>query len=326
MANNDEITFDEDLEPPPVKSTQRKLMTDIITGGTAASLACVFSNPFEVVKTRLQLQGEMANSAAQGRVYKGLIDAFMKIPREEGVLAIQKGLVPGMVYQFFMNGARLGIYPTLKRLLNDDGSHSPMNVLRQIGAGATSGAIGAVIGSPFFMVKCRLQAMSKIAKNSGTLHANQYDYKGMVDGLVKVYKEEGMSGWFRGIDGAVPRVMVGSASQLATYETVKQRILALGYLHDGILCHFSSSMVSGIVVTTIMNPFDVVSTRLYTQPQGAKRIYSGPVDCFIKTARAEGLGGFFKGWTAHYARLGPHTVLCLVFWEQVRNLAHKFGF
>eukprot|EP00960_Hanusia_phi_P033398 750443-Hanusia_phi.AAC.3 len=30
------------------------------------------------------------------------------------------------------------------RLLKDDGTHSPMNVLRQIGAGATSGAIGAV--------------------------------------------------------------------------------------------------------------------------------------------------------------------------------------
>eukprot|EP00960_Hanusia_phi_P033399 750443-Hanusia_phi.AAC.4 len=30
MANNDEITFDEDLEPAPVRSTQRKLMTDIV--------------------------------------------------------------------------------------------------------------------------------------------------------------------------------------------------------------------------------------------------------------------------------------------------------
>jgi hypothetical protein len=38
-----------------------------------------------------------------------------------------------------------------------------------------------------------------------------------------------------------------------------------------------------------MNPFDVVSTRLYNQPQGAERVYNGPVDCFAKTFKAEGV-------------------------------------
>jgi len=35
--------------------------------------------------------------------------------------------------------------------------------------------------------------------------------------------------------------------------------------------------------------------------------------------------GFYKGWLAHYFRLGPHTVLCLVFWEQTKILAWKMG-
>jgi hypothetical protein len=34
------------------------------------------------------------------------------------------------------------------------------------------------------------------------------------------------------------------------------------------------------------------STRLYNQPQGADRVYSGPVDCFAKTYRAEGIRTF----------------------------------
>jgi solute carrier family 25, member 34/35 len=33
---------------------------DILTGGVATSFAVVFTNPMEVVKTRLQLQGELA--------------------------------------------------------------------------------------------------------------------------------------------------------------------------------------------------------------------------------------------------------------------------
>ena len=38
----------------------------------------------------------------------------------------------------------------------------------------------------------------------------------------------------------------------------------------------------------------------------------GPLDCFIKTARAEGFLGFYKGWFAHYCRLRPppHTHVC----------------
>ena len=35
------------------------------------------------------------------------------------------------------------------------------------------------------------------------------------------------------------------------------------------------------------------STRLYNQPQCSARLYSGPLDCFAKTFRAEGLGASF---------------------------------
>jgi hypothetical protein len=38
---------------------KRKLLTDIATGGSATATACIFTNPLEVIKTRLQLQGEM---------------------------------------------------------------------------------------------------------------------------------------------------------------------------------------------------------------------------------------------------------------------------
>ncbi len=36
--------------------------------------------------------------------------------------------------------------------------------------------------------------------------------------------------------------------------------------------------------------------------------------------------GFYKGWLAHYARLGPHTILTFVFWEQIKKKAAENGF
>ena len=64
----------------------------------------------------------------------------------------------------------------------------------------------------------------------------------------------------------------------------------------GLLCvlvrrYLASSMVSGLCVTTAMNPLDVISTRLYTQGTGVTERYTGPLDCAVKTARAEGLRG-----------------------------------
>lgn len=55
--------------------------------------------------------------------------------------------------------------------------------------------------------------------------------------------------------------------------------------------YLASSMVSGLCVTTAMNPLDVISTRLYTQGTGVAERYTGPLDCAAKTIKAEGLRG-----------------------------------
>jgi solute carrier family 25 protein 34/35 len=82
-------------------------------------------------------------------------------------------------------------------------------------------------------------------------------------------------------------------------------------------------MISGLVVAAAMNPFDVVSTRLYNQNAKAP-LYSGPLDSLKKIFIKEGVFGFFKGFSAHYFRMGPHTVLTLTFWEQMKVLTAKY--
>lgn len=61
-----------------------------------------------------------------------------------------------------------------------------------------------------------------------------------------------------------------------------------------------------------------------TDAQGRGLLYRGVVDCFIKMWKTEGIHGFFKGFMPNYTRLGPHTVLCFVFWDSLRELRNKF--
>ena len=77
-----------------------------------------------------------------------------------------------------------------------------------------------------------------------------------------------------------------------------------------------------------MNPIDVVSTRIYSQKvvNGKGKLYSGVMDCFRKTLNSEGIRGFYKGWAAHYMRLGPHTIVTFIIWEKAKKVAVEFGY
>jgi len=89
----------------------------------------------------------------------------------------------------------------------------------------------------------------------------------------------------------------------------------------------AASMLSGVVVVTTMTPFDVVSTRLYNQGTdraGRGLLYRGVVDCFVRTFAAEGFWGFYKGSGASFFRLGPHTVISLVIWDELQIVCRNF--
>jgi solute carrier family 25 protein 34/35 len=48
-----------------------------------------------VAKTRLQLQGELAQGGGQ-KVYNNVFDVFKKIWRNEGIRGVQRGLPPAV--------------------------------------------------------------------------------------------------------------------------------------------------------------------------------------------------------------------------------------
>lgn len=122
--------------------------------------------------------------------------------------------------------------------------------------------------------------------------------------------------------------MVGSSAQLSTFSSTKNAIAETQFFpKDSWLVASAASMVSSTAVVICMTPFDVVSTRLYNQgtnAQGKGLLYSGFRDCVMKIFRQEGLLGFYKGFGPHYFRIGPHTILSLLFWDQLRVVYGKY--
>jgi solute carrier family 25, member 34/35 len=116
-------------------------------------------------------------------------------------------------------------------------------------SGATSGVIGATLGSPFFLVKTRLQSYSP-SLPVGT----QHHYRNAWDGLSQIYKGEGIRGLWRGVTAATVRTGFGSSVQLPTYFFAKRRLIKHLDMQEGLPLHLASSSISGFVVCCFMHP------------------------------------------------------------------------
>ncbi|XP_003891218.1 solute carrier family 25 member 34 [Papio anubis] len=290
---------------------------DLVLGASACCLACVFTNPLEVVKTRLQLQGELQARGTYPQPYRGFMASVAAVARVDGLWGLQKGLAAGLLYQGLMNGVRFYCYSLACQagLTQQPGG--------TVVAGAVAGALGAFVGSPAYLIKTQLQAQTVAAMAVG----HQHNHQTVLGALETIWRQQGLLGLWQGVGGAVPRVMVGSAAQLATFTSAKAWVQKQQWLpEDSWLVALAGGMISSIAVVVAMTPFDVVSTRLYNQPvdrAGRGQLYGGLTDCMVKIWRQEGPLALYKGLAPAYLRLGPHTILSMLFWDELRKLAGR---
>ncbi|XP_044754935.1 solute carrier family 25 member 35-like [Coccinella septempunctata] len=292
---------------------------EILVGGLAAASAGILTNPLEVLKIRMQLQGELQKKGQHAIHYKNIFHASYMIVKNEGVLSLQKGLVPALWVQFIMNGFRFGTYHYADKngYLRDEKGN--LVLYKNIFISGMGGVVGHYLSNPFFMVKTRMQ--SKAAESIAVGY--QHQQKGSLLALRDIFKEYGLKGFFRGGVAVFPRAFVASVSQLTTFTYTKRYLGKYEYLQDKkILTSFIASMIGGIAISVLVTPFDLILTRLYNQPVdnlGRGLLYNNYLDCVSRIYRIEGISAFYKGVGPMYFRLGPHSVLSLMFWDKFRE-------
>ncbi|KAF8215892.1 oxaloacetate carrier [Mycena galopus ATCC 62051] len=313
--------------PAPVRGRPISTAEGFMCGGIAACIAVTVSNPAEVAKTRLQLQGELAKTGT-AKVYKNAFDAMGKTYKNEGIRGMQRGLGPAARRPILLNGSRLGFYEPFRRNINKLIGRRPDEQLgaTAVIAGASSGAVGASLGNPLFLIKARMQAYSPALPVGA-----QHHYKNSFHALSTIFRAEGPRGLIRGIDAAILRTSMGSSVQLPSYNLTKNFLVSRDILPANSTWTFlASSAVSGVCVCLVMQPADTALTRMYNQPtvlgpngKMVGTLYKNPIDCLWKTAKTEGLRGWYKGSTAHFLRIAPHTIITLTANDLIINLYKK---
>ncbi|KAG1955846.1 mitochondrial dicarboxylate carrier [Pimephales promelas] len=275
-----------------------KRMSRWYFGGIASCGAACCTHPLDLIKVHLQTQQE---------VRMRMVGMAMHVVKSDGVLALYNGLSASLCRQMSYSLTRFAIYETVRDMMGS-GSQGPMPFYQKVLLGAFGGFTGGFIGTPADMVNVRMQ-------NDVKLPAEQRrNYKHALDGLFRVWREEGTRKLFSGATMASSRGALVTVGQLACYDQAKQLVLGTGLMGDNILTHFLSSFIAGGCATFLCQPLDVIKTRL----MNSKGEYRGVVHCLSETAKLGPLA-FYKGLVPAGIRLIPHTVLTFVFLEQLKK-------
>ncbi|XP_072038142.1 mitochondrial substrate carrier family protein ucpB-like [Amphiura filiformis] len=293
-----------------------------------ASISCMtasaVTNPVDVTKIRMQLEGELQREKGQltttykGRYYKGIIRGMFRIAHDEGIRGLYKGITPALIRECVYSGIRIGAYEPMKVLFGaTDPAHTA--VYKKLAAGASSGAIGSSVAVPADLIRVRLQAQGRF------LPGHSHQYEGFMHAFIDIIKKEGLIGLYRGTTPTVQRAMVVTATQVTTYDHTKHTILNHGWMDEGPKLHILSSMIAGFMTALTSSPVDVVKTRVMNQKISGlskdERLYKNSLDCLIKLLKSEGIFGLYKGFIPNWMRIGPHTVISFFLFEYLRKVA-----
>ena len=275
------------------------LLTQVGMAGSAAVMTVTFVHPIDVVKTRIQISSEFGALGMSGTA--------RRVATIEGVSALWNGINAAWMREASYTSLRLGLYEPVKITL---GANDPTSstFLKKFLAGSTAGAIGSLVGNPFDVLKTKMMASSRGETPCLSSTAR------------KLFKNQGFSGFYRGIDSNIARAMVLNGTQMGVYEQSKDYVVATtGLSKTSIATQFLSSFCAGFFMTTSVAPLDMVRTRMMNQPADAK-LYNNAADCFRKIAVQEGPATFWRGFFPIWSRFAPTTTLQLIIFEQLRGI------
>jgi solute carrier family 25 oxoglutarate transporter 11 len=296
--------------PSPQQATKSVWATakPFVNGGLSGMAATCIIQPVDMVKVRLQL-------GASGSPFGVAAD----IIKQDGFGALYKGLGAGLLRQATYTTARLGIFNTISEELKKANDGKPLPLWQKAVAGLSAGGLGALVGSPADLSLIRMQSDSTLPKDQ------RRNYKGVGDALVRIVKEDGFKGLFRGAGPTVVRAMSLNMGMLASNDQAKEMLEAAGFKGQTVV--LGGATIAGFVASAFSLPFDFVKTRIQKMqpnPDGTYP-YKGPVDCAIKTFTQEGPLKFYTGFPTYCIRIAPHAALTLVFVAWLPKLEKDLG-
>jgi len=185
-----------------------RLSKNVASGGLAGAMSLCFVYSLDYARTRLANDTKTAKKGGGfERQFNGLFDVYKKTLATDGISGLYRGFVISCVGIIVYRGCYFGFYDTLKPMLLGEDAGVVTSFL--LGYAVTVSA--GLCSYPIDTVRRRMMMTSGEAVK----------YNGSIDCTVQVFKNEGITSFYKGAGANILRGMAG-AGVLAGFDKFKQ--------------------------------------------------------------------------------------------------------
>ncbi|CAD6242731.1 GSCOCG00009551001-RA-CDS [Cotesia congregata] len=189
--------------------TEQLVLINVICAAIAGSISSAIANPTDVVKVRMQVNGNQGNLSLYG--------CFHQVYRHEGVRGLWRGVGPTSQRAAIIAAVELPIYDLTKIFLIP---HIGDSVSNHFLSSFTASTASAIASTPIDVIRTRLMNQKRLHKTNGT--SSPHIYKGSIDCFIKTSKNEGFLALYKGFVPTFLRMGPWNIIFFITYEQLKK--------------------------------------------------------------------------------------------------------
>ncbi|MCL7046514.1 hypothetical protein MKW94_011231 [Papaver nudicaule] len=285
----------------------------MVAGSIAGMVEHMAMFPVDTLKTRMQMLGASSScsgSATHSSHHHHQIGRFFtSIMRKEGPLGLYRGIAAMGLGAGPAHAVYFSVYEICKKKLggNEPGHHPLLHAASGVVATTASDAVL----TPMDVVKQRLQLKSS-------------PYSGVKDCVLRMFKEEGVKGFYTSYRTTIVMNAPFTAVHFATYEAMKKvlnEISPENASEERLMVHVMAGGAAGALAGAVTTPLDVVKTRLQCQGVcGADTFRSSSIRLALKQIVAkEGYQALLRGLTPRVLFHAPAAAICWSTYEAMKS-------
>jgi len=278
-------------------NTLQHFAIDFGMGGVAAAVSKTAAAPIERVKLLIQNQDEMIKTGRLTNPYKGIVDCFGRVIREEGFASLWRGNLANVLRYFPTQALNFAFKDQFKRMFgfSKDKDGYAKWFAGNLASGGAAGATSLLFVYSLDFARTRLANDSKAAKKGG-----ERQFNGLFDVYRKTLKSDGVAGLYRGFNISCVGIIVYRGLYFGMYDSLKP-ILLQGELSNSFLASFFLGWAITIGAGLASYPLDTVRRRMMMTSGEAVK-YASSMAAFNHIVKKEGFSSLFKGAGANILR------------------------
>jgi hypothetical protein len=266
---------------------------DFFIGFVANAISTTIVNPVDVIKTNYQINNMKSRKEWTGNTRTSVSSIVRNIYRLDSLKGFYRGLLPNLsTYPVFwsvffgLKGTKLDNYKFINFEDNDElNKYTNKSISTLISA-----SIASTLANPIFVVKTKLQASEQASTSITTI-------------THRLYKEEGMRAYFRGLNAT-----------LLNNSKLCVQFPMIDYLKEKYdMNPFTSSLIARTSMTALFYPLDNIRTN--------QRNFAGlsMSDVAKQMYRHYGPLGFYRGVLLYSMTSTPNFVLMVTIKEMLES-------